>query len=174
MKTFLYTLVVGLTLSSCASLQGTNTGQMTVDDDIYYTPGDEKVNDQNEIISENSDVESYQNQSRKVDVEYKKTDTYTEQEEVYGDDQYSDETETVFNEDQGYATEGLSYEDHFNKLNGDDDDFYDGYDDGRWTDNRRYSRYRSNRWNNYDPYYDYGFYNYQRPYRFNRWNRWNP
>ena len=161
---------------SCASLQGTSQQDVTVDD-VYYTPSEEEVNEPETVVQ---NPEPYVNQSNKVERAYTKTDTY-------GDDRLND----VYNENQdfddtieGYASEGFSYEQHFNRLNGDDyydfgyeDGYYDGLDDNRFT--RRNWRSRSNR--GYDPYwYDWDYYNnfYSvgygwNPCRFNRWNRPN-
>ena len=61
MKTIFYTIAVGLMFTSCASLQGTNVNQSTVSDDIYYTPGDEKVNDSEETISQSNSIDTYEN-----------------------------------------------------------------------------------------------------------------
>ncbi|MFT4522628.1 MAG: hypothetical protein ACI8ZN_001578, partial [Bacteroidia bacterium] len=132
MKNAIYAASIALILSSCASFKGANSQNVGAYDDVYYTPGDEIVNEAMVDNSNSNQLQVYDNQSKKVDAAYTKTDNYSsELEDVYDNN---------INDDGGLASDGLSYEDHFNRLNGDDegfdedayynDGYYDGYDDG--------------------------------------------
>jgi len=119
-------------------------------DDIYYDPSEEIVDDKNNQVQEDTRIENYTPQSKKVD-----NQSQSQNERVYTDDQYRQETQDVYGQhdqvttDDQLAGDDFSFQDHFGRLNGEDvsredvydEGFDDGYDEGLQDGRRRNRNY---------------------------------
>ena len=140
-------------------------------DDLYYDPSNDTLTIKQPSQNTGKSIEKYTPQSTIVDSEENPAVA-----DVYNNDNNTNATQDVYGNDR-IAGNDFSYENHFNRLNGEDSNlldqaYYSGYDNGYDKGyNNAQNKYNNRYYNSYNSYYPYS-YGYYNPYSYGYYNPW--